>query len=51
MLLKVEGERTYHQRIATIFGEVESEVGSCSCSCFHERFIFIKENLRSCFDL
>lgn len=49
VLLQVEGERTYHQRIATILGEVEAEVSPCSC--FHGRFVFIREKLSSCFDL
>ena len=30
VLWKVEGERNYHQRIATILGEVEAEVSSFS---------------------
>lgn len=40
LLLKVEGEKNYHLRIAAILGEVEAEV--CSwLSCFHKRILVI----------
>lgn len=40
LLLKVEGEKNYHLRIAAILGEVEAEVCSWLC-CFHKRILVI----------
>lgn len=37
--LKVEGEKTFHLRVAAIFGEIEAEVCSeplFSCSCINQ---------------
>lgn len=54
MLLKVEGEKTYHLRIAAILGDVEVEV----CSWLHgfQRsffffFFFFQSYLLLCLDL
>jgi len=40
LLLKVEGEKNYHLRIAAILGEVEAEVCYWLC-CFQKRILVI----------
>jgi hypothetical protein len=37
---KVEGEKTYHLRLAAILGEVEAEVSSWLC-CFKKEFFIL----------